>query len=179
MCKPEAVSCGGGGGTYNSWRLTHSLLVTWEKKREKCLVLHVHVYNIIGLTSTLFFFSFFLAPTQKHITRSSKLCDNQLLRTCFSFSSTRCSCPNCSLGWPTLATTTLCAQRSFYISCVWNLFLVVLWLLCFSVCWFIFVCVCPPRIRLCRRNWSSVAERNPPALMQQVRQLHSSSIRLI
>lgn len=96
----------------------HSLLVTWEKKREKCLVLHVHVYNIIGLTSTLFFFSFFLAPTQKHITRSSKLCDNQLLRTCFSFSSTRCSCPNCSLGWPTLATTTLCAQRILHFLCV-------------------------------------------------------------
>lgn len=69
MCKPEAVSCGGGGGTYNSWRLTHSLLVTWEKKREKCLVLHVHVYNIIGLTSTLFFFSFFSLRQPKSILR--------------------------------------------------------------------------------------------------------------
>jgi hypothetical protein len=58
-----------GGGTYNSWRLTHSLLVTWEKKREKCLVLHVHVYNIIGLTSTLFFFSFFSLRQPKSILR--------------------------------------------------------------------------------------------------------------
>lgn len=150
--------------------------MTLEKKREKCLVLHVRVYNIIGLTSTLFFsFLFFLAPTQKHITRSSKLCDNQLLRTCFSFSSSRCSCPNCSLGWPTPATTVSVPNTHAHARFTFIVCGTYFWLFfgcCVSVCWFIFVCVCPPRIRLCRRNWSSVAERNPPALMQQVRQLN-------
>lgn len=44
--------------------------MTLEKKREKCLVLHVRVYNIIGLTSTLFFsFLFFSLRQPKSILR--------------------------------------------------------------------------------------------------------------